>query len=368
MMVSSVAARTAAACRLSRCPSPACSPPPSNVAHDVPCDHQRRSLRKRSQSALTTPPVPRPLSLSRRCTTPSDYGVLRDCGDVELVAPARYSICRPCITPTRSIPRLRASKTLSTLSAARAALASASLVARVASIPPSRASAVALSARRLCLPRSPVPPTNTTRTAGDLRHGGGGGFLSAPSLPPRAQRPFSVYSHSYPLTCTPGRIPSTTYTATGVPSRLEKRSPPHTPPSSRPTCPAKYRPQCTTRVPARVPNLTRLPPACPVPAVPFTIVHVAFVLSPTPAFDRRSHLMRQRCREWAARSSRCPVLPRLDGARASKDTGVQECVSRRFPHRSLMDSTGSSPATSFLIPSDAADSPPNFDAFPYLPT
>ncbi|KAJ7252010.1 hypothetical protein C8J57DRAFT_1520333 [Mycena rebaudengoi] len=132
-----------------------------------PRDHQRRSLHKRSQSALTTPPAPRPLSLSRRCITRArDYGMLRHCGDVEVVALARYSIFRPCITPTRSVIRLRAS----TLSAACAALTSASLVAHVASIPPSRASAVfgALSARRLSLPRSLIPPTNTARTAGDL--------------------------------------------------------------------------------------------------------------------------------------------------------------------------------------------------------
>ncbi|KAJ6505618.1 hypothetical protein DFH09DRAFT_1335088 [Mycena vulgaris] len=86
--------------------SPIARPVPASLERRArhSCDHQCRSLRKRSQSALTTPSAPLPLPLSRRCTTrPRDYGVLRDCGDVEVVVPARYSICRPALhaTPVR---------------------------------------------------------------------------------------------------------------------------------------------------------------------------------------------------------------------------------------------------------------------------
>ncbi|KAJ6553742.1 hypothetical protein DFH09DRAFT_1318768 [Mycena vulgaris] len=56
--------------------APIARPVPASLERRAqhPCDHQRRSLRKRSQSALTTPPAPLPLSLSRHCTScTSDY-------------------------------------------------------------------------------------------------------------------------------------------------------------------------------------------------------------------------------------------------------------------------------------------------------
>ncbi|KAJ6554814.1 hypothetical protein B0H19DRAFT_1263110 [Mycena capillaripes] len=106
----------------------------------------------------------------------------------------------------------------------------------------------------------------------------------------------SLQSHSHHLTRTPG--PRMPYTTTTVPSRLDD---------------LKYHPRITTRAPGRVPNPTRLPPACAVPAQPFTIAHTAFVAHP---LDRQYRTWRE---GGAASGQRAyvtqPAPARLDGLR-----------------------------------------------------
>ncbi|KAJ7751667.1 hypothetical protein B0H16DRAFT_823621 [Mycena metata] len=81
-----------------------------------------------------------------------------------------------------------------------------------------------------------------------LRHGGGGGFPSPtpPSLPLRAHQPSSAQSRSHHLMRPLGRLSSTAYTATIVPSRHSRL---HTPSRMPSPSSAKYCPRYATRAP-----------------------------------------------------------------------------------------------------------------------
>ncbi|KAJ7751623.1 hypothetical protein B0H16DRAFT_822939 [Mycena metata] len=104
----------------------------------------------------------------------------------------------------------------------------------------------------------------------------------------------------------------------------------------------------------RVPNPTRLPPACPVPAAVVTIAHATFIVHPLrPSLP---HLARQRRREWAARMSRSAARARINRVRDSKDAlerrgAFLPALSTRTPrraHHSPTDSTSGLLATSSL--------------------
>ncbi|KAJ7019670.1 hypothetical protein C8F04DRAFT_1146959 [Mycena alexandri] len=87
-----------------------------------------------------------------------------------------------------------------------------------------------------------------TATCVSLCHCGGGGFPSPtpPSLPLRTRRPSSAQSRSHRLMRPLGRISSTAYTATVVPSCHSRL---HTPSRIPSPSSAKYRPRYTTRAP-----------------------------------------------------------------------------------------------------------------------
>ncbi|KAJ7901419.1 hypothetical protein B0H13DRAFT_2663995 [Mycena leptocephala] len=95
------------------------------------------------------------------------------------------------------------------------------------------------------------------------------------------------------------------------------------------------------------PNFTRLPPACPVPAQPFTLAHAAFLPSSTPS----------------------PSSPQRGPKDAGEGRSASPLRSRHMPpvaHRSPTDSTNGLSATSCLVPSNHVLPFGNFDAFPHL--